>query len=332
MKIVFFGGTFDPPHAGHIALAESVLRQGIGDQVMFVPAWIPPHKNLNGRTGYEDRLRMTELAVAGHSNMTVSGLEGEWGGVSYTIDSLEALTAQHPEHEYLLFIGGDSLGQLHTWHRAKELAERFRIVYCPRPGVTPGLEELLKNWPREIAEKLAAGAVSDLPLSDLSSTGLREELRRGQTPEGIRKEVLDYIRQRRIYMEEEKAVRPSAKELACFCANVADERKGSDIIVMDMGELSAIADYFVICTGTSSPHLRAMSETIQKEVREKFDLKVKLDGTPESNWIIADMGNVMVHIFTEETRNLYQLENLWGDAEKIDAMLKEKKQTKSRLI
>ena len=132
--------------------------------------------------------------------------------------------------------------------------------------------------------------------------------------------------------EEQKAVRPTAKELACFCANVADQRKGSDIVVMDMTELSAIADYFVICTGTSAPHLRAISENIQKEAKEKFDFRGKIDGTPESNWIIVDMGDVMVHIFTPESRMTYQLEDLWGDAGRVDAVRKEEKQVKSRLI
>lgn len=333
MKVVFFGGTFDPPHEGHLALAEAVLEKGIADHVMFVPAWIPPHKILKGRVPYSDRLRMMELAAGTRKNMSVSGLEGERGGVSYTIDSLESLSADHPENEYILLIGGDSLAQLHTWHRAGELAERFRIVFCPRPGETPDLEELLKHWPQKIAEKLLSGAITDLPLSDLASTGIRKTLSDGRIPNGIPPQVMDYIRQRRLYMNEEKnVVKPTAKEVACFCANVADERKGTDVVVMDMTELSAIADFFVICTGTSAPHLRAISENIQKEMREKLDIRGKIDGTPESNWIIVDTGNVMVHIFTQESRDLYQLENLWGDAEKIDAVKKAEKQVKSRLI
>lgn len=333
MKIVFFGGTFDPPHEGHLALAEAVLEKGIADHVMFVPAWIPPHKILKGRIPYSDRLRMMELAAGDRKNMSVSSLEGDRGGVSYTIDSLEALSETHPEHEYILMIGGDSLAQLHTWHRAGELAERFRIVFCPRPGETPGLEELLKHWPQNIAEKLLSGAITDLPLSDLASTGIRKKLAEGETPSGIPANVMGYIRQRRLYMKEEtKVVKPTAKELACFCANVADQRKGTDIVVMDMTKLSAIADYFVICTGTSAPHLRAISENIQKEAKEKFDFRGKIDGTPESNWIIVDMGDVMVHIFTPESRMTYQLEDLWGDAEYVDAIKKEEKQVKSRLI
>ena len=333
MKIVFFGGTFDPPHKGHLALAEKVLAKGIADHVLFVPAWIPPHKIMKGKSSFEERLRMTELAVAGRENMSVSGLEGERGGISYTIDSLEKLSSEHPENEYILLVGGDSLAQLHTWHRANELVEQFQIIYCPRPGETIDPGQLSSHWKKELAEKLVKSAISDCPLSDLASTQIRHELSRGFSPQGIDKNVLNYICQRRLYMENsEKKLTPSPKELACFCANVADERKGSNIVVMDMTDLSTIADFFVICTGTSAPHLRAISENIQKQARETYGIRGKIDGTPESNWIIADMGNVMVHIFTEESRNLYQLENLWGDAAKIEAIIKEAKQVKSRLI
>lgn len=333
MRIAFFGGTFDPPHEGHIALAEAVLAKKLADHVMFVPAWIPPHKAEKGMAPYAERFRMTELAAEGRKNMSVSGLEGELGGISYTIDSLEYLSAAHPENEYVLLIGGDSLAQLHLWHRAQELAERFRILYCPRRGETPSREELLEHWPRSIADKLLSGAVAELPVSDLASTEVRKAFSEGRVPAGIPVKVLEYIRQRRFYMENtEKAVRPAAKELACFCANLADEKKGTDIVVLDMTDLSAIADYFVICTGTSAPHLRAISENLQHESKEKFGIRGKIDGTPESCWIIVDLGDVMVHIFTEESRNIYRLESLWGDAPKIDAVKKTAKKTKSRLI
>ena len=197
MRIVFFGGTFDPPHEGHLALAEAVLSKGLADHVLFVPAWIPPHKIENGRSPFSDRLRMTELAVGERENMSVSGFEGERGGVSYTVESLEILSAANPGNEYILLIGGDSLAQLHNWYRARDLAERFRILYCPRTGETPSRNELLKHWPRHIAEKLLSGAVTDLPVSDLASTEIRKKFAEGEIPSGIPANVLDYIRRRR---------------------------------------------------------------------------------------------------------------------------------------
>ena len=121
--------------------------------------------------------------------------------------------------------------------------------------------------------------------------------------------------------EEKKVkVRPSAAELAEACAEIAYDRKASDIIRLDMSEHSAVAEQFVICTGTSDPHLRAITERIRRDIRSRYGLRGEVDGSPESHWMIVDFGSVMVHVMDEDTRSLYQLESLWGDAPKSDAI------------
>ena len=126
--------------------------------------------------------------------------------------------------------------------------------------------------------------------------------------------------------------RPSAAELAGICAEIASDSKAKDIVRMDMSELSAVAEQFVICTGTSDPHLRSITEKIRRGLREKFGIRGEVDGVPESHWMIVDFGNVMVHVFTQESRDLYQLESLWKDAPKMDAVKKlEAKSVASRL-
>ena len=123
--------------------------------------------------------------------------------------------------------------------------------------------------------------------------------------------------------EEKKVkVRPSAAELAEACAEIAYDRKASDIIRLDMSEHSAVAEQFVICTGTSDPHLRAITERIRRDIRSRYGLRGEVDGSPESHWMIVDFGNVMVHVFTKESRELYQLEDLWKDAPKVETIQK----------
>lgn len=132
--------------------------------------------------------------------------------------------------------------------------------------------------------------------------------------------------------EKTKPAKPSAVELAEACAEIAYDRKAQDIIRMDMSEYSAVADQFILCTGTSDPHLRAITERIRRDIREKFALRGRVDGSPESHWMIVDFGDVMVHVFTKEARELYQLETLWKDAPKIEAIRKlEAKIVASRL-
>jgi ribosome-associated protein len=109
--------------------------------------------------------------------------------------------------------------------------------------------------------------------------------------------------------------------LAKLCEEIAYDRKAENIIRLDLKEYSAVSDYFVLCTATSEPHIRAIAERIQRDVLEKRGIKpLHVDGSPESRWMIVDFGAVMVHVMDEDTRALYQLESLWGDAPKTDAV------------
>lgn len=113
----------------------------------------------------------------------------------------------------------------------------------------------------------------------------------------------------------------AAEKLLKLCEEIAYDRKAQDIIRIDLTEVSAISDYFILCTATSEPHVRAVADRIQRDVLEKIKVKpVHVDGSPESGWIIVDYGSVMVHVMTEATRTNYQLEELWGDAPKMDAI------------
>lgn len=107
--------------------------------------------------------------------------------------------------------------------------------------------------------------------------------------------------------------------LALAAAGYADEMQAEDVMVLDLRGISSIADYFVICTGTSTPHLKA----IRREVSDKLHLEHALrprvtDGSPESQWLILDYVDVLVHIFHSESRAHYSLEELWSDAATVD--------------
>lgn len=118
-----------------------------------------------------------------------------------------------------------------------------------------------------------------------------------------------------------KKINSELENLLKLCEEIAYDRKAENIIRLDLSEVSAVSDYFILCTATSEPHIRAVSERIQRGVLEKLKVKpVHVDGSPESGWIIVDFGNLMVHIMTASCRELYQLEELWNDAPKVDAV------------
>ena len=118
-----------------------------------------------------------------------------------------------------------------------------------------------------------------------------------------------------------KKINSELEKLLKLCEEIAYDRKAENIIRLDLSEVSAVSDYFILCTATSEPHIRAVAERLQRGVLEKLKVKpVHVDGSPESGWIIVDFGNVMVHVMTAAARELYQLEALWNDAPKVDAV------------
>lgn len=111
----------------------------------------------------------------------------------------------------------------------------------------------------------------------------------------------------------------SSLQLAKTAARVIGENMGTKIIVLDMTKLTALFDYHVIATGTSSRQLRAMADEIERVLKLEFKEKMlRADGMDEGRWIVQDFGTIIVHLFDEDTRAFYSLENLWADASKVD--------------
>jgi ribosome-associated protein len=109
-----------------------------------------------------------------------------------------------------------------------------------------------------------------------------------------------------------------SKKLALLCRELAYDKKAEDIVILDMRALTTVTDFFVICTGTSEPHLRAVVNEITEKLRDEHDRTPRaIDGTLPATWIVLDYLDVMVHVMRSEARERYNLEGLWGDAPKI---------------
>lgn len=108
------------------------------------------------------------------------------------------------------------------------------------------------------------------------------------------------------------------QELVTIVAKAADDKRAEDIIILNMNGISLMADYFMICHGNSDKQVQAIAREI-KEKAEENDIKIKrIEGFDEARWILVDLGDVIAHVFHKEERQYYNLERLWGDAQKID--------------
>jgi len=109
-----------------------------------------------------------------------------------------------------------------------------------------------------------------------------------------------------------------SRKLALLCRELADNRKAEDITILDVRKISSITDYFVICTGTSEPHLRAIVDEIQEHLEEEQQISPRgTDGSINTSWVVLDYFDVIVHIMRKDIRDLYKLEDLWGDAPQV---------------
>jgi ribosome-associated protein len=109
-----------------------------------------------------------------------------------------------------------------------------------------------------------------------------------------------------------------SKKLAMLCRELAENRKAENVVVLDVHEVSSITDFFVIATGTSEPHLRAVVDEITEKLRDDHDLKPKhMDGSLHTAWIVLDYFDVIVHVMRADVRDHYKLEDLWGDVPRV---------------
>ncbi len=134
MKIGIFGGTFNPPHVGHLIAIESVRDTERLNTVLFVPSATPPNKQEGTIAPAADRLRMTQLAIEGNPNFQLSDIEIQRTGISFTIDTVNALQSLYPEASISLVIGSDNFLEFHTWKSPKEILARVELIVMSRPG------------------------------------------------------------------------------------------------------------------------------------------------------------------------------------------------------
>ena len=108
------------------------------------------------------------------------------------------------------------------------------------------------------------------------------------------------------------------KDVAAIAAKALDDKKGVDISLLEIAQVTSLADHFLICTGTSSTHVKALCDAVEEALDEAGEPALRREGHRSGTWVLLDYGCLVVHVFTEETRQFYDLERLWSDAKKVD--------------
>ena len=192
MRIGIYGGSFNPIHKGHTQLAASIVAQGLVDELWLLVSPLNPLKSgeVSNIAEYEHRLKMAELATEGIEGVNVSDFERHLPLPSYTINTLGELQKAYPEHEFVLVIGADNWERFPRWYHADEIIEKYRILIYRRPGCK--LDETALP---------ASVQVVDTPLYDVSSTQIRESVKKGRMMRRwLDEKVARYIKRNHLYL------------------------------------------------------------------------------------------------------------------------------------
>jgi nicotinate-nucleotide adenylyltransferase len=196
VRVGILGGTFNPPHLGHLVCAQEAYLQLRLDRVMLIPARIPPHKPVEEEPGAEHRLELCRVAIAGDERFTVSDLEVHRSGPSYTVDTLRELHSHAPDNELFLIVGGDVAAGLPQWREPEEVLSLATLAVAKRRGTSRTAVE-------RALQELHGGDRAEflrMPRIGVSSTMIRRRARAGQPNKYLVPDaVASYIDQHRLY-------------------------------------------------------------------------------------------------------------------------------------
>ena len=181
MRLGIFGGSFDPIHVGHLILAEQCREHARLDEVWFLPASTPPHKRDRELVSAKQRTEMLELAVHGNGAFSVSNMELDRGGVSYTVDTLTTISEMHPDSDLFFMMGADSLTEFPTWREPARILELATPLVVARGG-EPKLDfqSLAQYTTPERLFEIVAHEVR-MPLLEISSSRIRQDVAQGRS-------------------------------------------------------------------------------------------------------------------------------------------------------
>lgn len=185
-KVGILGGTFDPPHYGHLLIASEILSALKLDKIWFMPNQEPPHKKKSGLVTNEERLEMLRLAIKGNPTFGIQTIELERQGPSYTIDTMRMIHEQYRNQQFYFIIGADMIEFLPNWQEIDELVKLVQFVGVERPTYSH-----LTKYPILYV---------DVPAFEVSSSMIRERLNSGLSVRYLLPDsVIDFIKERHLY-------------------------------------------------------------------------------------------------------------------------------------
>lgn len=341
MKIGIFGGSFNPPHNGHVNSITTVQKKMGFDKIHITPNNQNPLKIQTEAPAPEHRIEMARLAFSTYGPaFFVDDSELKRGGKSYTIETIKNLRKQYEAKNLYLIIGADNFENFSEWKDYKKILEEANLVVTTRPGYH--IPETEDEWPDYLNGMVEESDFGTLELKtgrsiefitlddlDISSSELRKKLRIGRPVEKyLPLSVESYIKANKLYRATNEKI-TDYKKFTEFCAQVIFDKKGIAVRAYDLQKMATTTDFTLIASGTSTRHASSMAENLIMAVKEEFNvLPQGVEGVDEGRWVVVDYGALIVHLFYDFVRQEYKMEELWKEGQEIP--LKDQKSTDAK--
>lgn len=324
MRVGIFGGSFNPPHMGHLSSMQTVLKKLGLDQIRVIPATQNPLKMQTEGPTPQQRLEMTRAALTSWgSAFVVDDQEIKRGGKSYTIDTIKNIRKEVDANDLYLIVGMDKLEELEQWKDFPSILKEANLIITSRPGFqfpeSPDeLPEIIRDQVADFdfnfIELNTGRNIQFLKVDDVvaSGTELRKALRGGRNvSKDIPLAVENYIKENKLYRNLGDRIGDYEKFVE-FCAGILFSRKAIQVRGFDIRPLTAPSEFTIVASGTSTRHASSLGENLVMAVKEEYGVHPQsIDGIDEGRWVVLDYGSLMIHIFYDYVRQEYNLEKLW---------------------
>ncbi len=331
MRVGIFGGSFNPPHMGHINSLVTVQKKAGLDKIHVVPAAQNPLKIQVAGPTSEQRLELVNLALNTYGKQFfVDDQEIRRGGLSYTIDTVMNLRKNIDSEDLYLIIGADQFEGFSQWKDYQKILTEVNLIVTTRLGwdIPEGADELPEYIKAMVAEydfnfiELKTGRnIQFIRLQDIevSSSEVRKLLRMGRPVEKILPlSVESYIRANKLYRAIGERIGDFEK-FTVFCGSVLFEKKAIQVRGFDLTEIAAPTEFTLIASGTSTRHAVSLAENVVQAVKDEYNvLPLSIEGIEEGRWVLVDYGSLIVHLFYDFVRQEYSLEKLWRDGRDLN--------------
>ncbi len=277
MNIALFGGSFDPPHIGHEQIVKKIINKIKIDKLFIVPTYINPFKE-KFYAEQNIRYKWLKTIFKNYKKVSILDYEIKQNRAVTTIETVKYLKKLYNINNFYLIIGADNLKDLHKWKNFNQLNKLVTFIVATRNNI-----KVPKNL---INLKISA---------NISSTKLRETLDKRYLPTSVSDEIIKYYKRKQM------------NKRIDFITSIIDEKKGKNIKVFDMREKDYFVDTVIISTTLGERHGASLLDDLKNETKKNGE---EILGVEESGeWIVLDLGDILIHLMTPEYRAKYNIED-----------------------